>query len=117
MSKSVSAVMVMLLSLGLFFISVAPSALAQGRCRQREVIRYEQGRYDDYRYDYDRDYNYRYREEGKKQALKRVGIGTAIGAAAGGIIGGRKGALIGAGIGAAGGYLYHRGKKDRYKRY
>ncbi len=119
MSKSLSksAVMVMLLSLGLLFTSVAPSALAQGRCRQRELVRYEQDRYNDYRYDYDRDYDYRYREDGKKQTLKRVGIGTAIGAAVGGVIGGRKGALIGAGIGAAGGYVYHRSKKDRYERY
>jgi len=48
---------------------------------------------------------------------QRVLTGTALGAGAGALIGAATGsaatgALIGAGAGAAGGYLYHRGKRD-----
>jgi hypothetical protein len=125
--KSLVALM---LAVGLLLTTLAPSVLAQDRCRQRprQVSRYEQDRYYDQRsYDdryYDRRYDDRYddrryrRDEGS--AVKRVGIGALIGAAGGALIGGKKGALIGAGAGAAGGYIYHRHKRgqrdDRYRR-
>jgi hypothetical protein len=122
MKKSMKSAVVMMLALGVLLASVAPSALAQGKCRDRRRVesRYEQDRYYNSRYyddrDYrDRDYDYRYRENGTGQTVKRVGIGAGIGAVAGALIGGKKGALIGAGVGAAGGYIYHRNKRDRYR--
>lgn len=122
-----------MLAMGVFFTTMAPSALAQGRryqnqrrveqCEQnRDYNQRYQGRSFDNRYD-NRYYNdqyygnryddYRY-DNGS--AAKRVGIGAVIGAVGGALIGGKKGAIIGAGAGAAGGYIYHRSKKNDYYR-
>jgi uncharacterized protein YcfJ len=128
MSKS-AILMVMLL--GLLFVTAASDANAQNRCRNRNG--YNRGisnnyyndrnnRYDDdyrYRDSRRRDRRYEDDEDTTGKALKRTGIGAAIGAGGGALIGGKKGALIGAGVGAAGGYIYHRKKvgdqRDRYR--
>ncbi|MGE0103358.1 MAG: YMGG-like glycine zipper-containing protein [Blastocatellales bacterium] len=127
-------VMAMLLTFGLLFVAAAPSAMADGKKKNRRNV-YSSNYYDDGRYDrnqrrnvnrYDRydddDYyydRYRDREDTTGKALKRTGIGAGIGAVGGAVIGGKKGALIGAGIGAAGGYIYHRSKvnRDRNRRF
>lgn len=128
---------VMMLMMGLLFVTAAPTAEAKDRCRKRgyQSVGFDNDRYDNNRYYDDRDYrserrrrdrDYEYyneydREDTKGKVLKRAGIGAGIGALGGALIGGKKGALIGAGVGAAGGYLYHRNKvnkeRDRYYRY
>lgn len=133
MKKFNKTVLLVALALGVLFVSAAPEAMAQDRCRTRGRYvqsnyiggRYDNDRrYDNRRYDNrdyrDRDYrNYDYydREDTTGKAVKRTAIGAGIGALGGAIIGGKKGALIGAGVGAAGGYIYHRNKvnNDRYR--
>jgi Glycine zipper len=108
----VSAVL-MVLMLGLLFVSGASDAMAQGRGYRRG---------DSYRgrsYDsrtYSRGYN-RGRYIGPREAtngnlIKRTGIGAGIGLLGGALIGGKTGAIIGGAAGAAGGYIYHRKKID-----
>ena len=125
---------IMVLTAGLLFTTMAPSAFAQDRryrdqrrveqCEQNRNYnqryqersyndRYNERSYNDRYYD-NRDYDYRYNNQGS--TAKHVGIGAAIGAGVGALIGGRKGALIGAGAGAAGGYIYHRSRDNDYYR-
>ncbi|MBI1762873.1 MAG: hypothetical protein HYR56_15695 [Acidobacteria bacterium] len=106
--------------------AAAPSALANDkRCKKD---RYYTSDYRNDYYDNDRDDRYRrnrdYDDDGyyrrdrrngsSREVLRDVGIGTAVGAGGGLLLGGKKGALIGAAIGAAGGYVYNRGKKNRW---
>ena len=101
---------VMMMLLGLVFVTAAPGAMAQGRDRRyRDQGRgfYDRGRNNDdyYRRRFDR-------EDTTGNAVKRTAIGGGIGAVAGALIGGGKGALIGGGAGAAVGYIVHRKKVD-----
>jgi hypothetical protein len=104
-----SAVM-MVLMLGLLFVSGASSdAMAQGR-NYRSRSDYYRGRSYDSR-------SYRSRYIGEREAtngnlIKRTGIGAGIGLLGGALIGGKTGAIIGGAAGAAGGYIYHRKKID-----
>lgn len=117
----------MMLLAGLLFAGTAPTAFAQGQCRDRNANR--GGYYPTSGYGYQDDGYYRNRDNRRNRrneddyyydredttgnAIKRTGIGAGVGAAGGALIGGKKGALIGAGIGAAGGYLYHRNKVNQ----
>jgi len=117
----------MMLVFGLLSVTVAPNAMAQGRCRNRNgsySSNYYQGRnINDRNYNreyYGSRYDDRYdREDTTGNAVKRSALGAGIGALGGALIGGKKGALIGAGAGGAGGYIYHRVKvnreRDRYR--
>ena len=103
---------VMMLLLGLVFVTAAPGAMAQGRDRRyRDQGRgfYDRGRHDNHRDYYGRRFE---REDTTGNAVKRTAIGGGIGAVAGALIGGGKGALIGGGAGAGVGYLIHRKKVD-----
>jgi hypothetical protein len=105
---------VMMLLLGMLFVTAAPGAMAQGRDRRN----WDHGSRFDRRYDGDRDFNrdrFRRRfdrEDTTGNAVKRTAIGGGVGAVAGALIGGGKGALIGGGAGAAVGYIIHRKKVD-----
>jgi hypothetical protein len=123
-----------LLVSGLLLTAAAPAALAQDRNCRRGNYRtsayygndyYDRGRnYDYYNVqdrnsrrrsrDYDDYYDRRDRRESNREVLRDVGIGAAAGAGGGVLLGGKKGALIGAAIGAAGGYVYNRGKRNRW---
>ncbi len=133
MTKTIQKSAILMLLFGLFLVTAAPNAMAQGKCRNRGGRGgyapvnnyYDDGNYRrnrDYERDrYSRDYDYdRYdREDTTGKAVKRTAIGAGIGTLGGALIGGKKGALIGAGVGAAGGYIYHKNKvdKDRDRRY
>ncbi len=132
------SVIVMMLVFGILLTTAAPSALAgDKKCKKgnyytanyRDDDNYERDRdarrrrerdyVDDNYYQRDRrsssdDYYQRDRRNTSKEVLRDVGIGAAVGAGGGVLLGGKKGALIGAAIGAAGGYVYNRGKKNRW---
>ncbi len=130
-NRIIKQAMAMLLTFGLLFVAAAPSAMADGKKKNRRGEYSRKFNDDNYRdrdnrrnnrniryvnrYDDDDYYRNRWRdrEDTTGKALKRTGIGAGIGALGGAVIGGKKGALIGAGIGAAGGYIYHRNKVNR----
>jgi hypothetical protein len=110
--KIQTSAVLMVLMLGMLFVSGAPSAMAQGRgYRSRDSY----GRSYDSR-GFTRGYR-RGRYIGPREAtngnlIKRTGIGAGIGLLGGALIGGKTGAIIGGAAGAAGGYIYHRKKID-----
>jgi hypothetical protein len=120
------SVMVMMLVFGILLTTAAPSALAGDKRCKRGSNYYTSNYNDDYYdrdqrrrqnrdYEYNDDYYRRDRRNGaSREVLRDVGIGAAVGAGGGVLLGGKKGALIGAAIGAAGGYVYNRGKKNRW---
>jgi hypothetical protein len=110
--KMQASAVLMVLMLGLLFVSAAPSAMAQGKYYRS---RSNYGRSYDSR-TYNRGYS-RGRYIGPREAtngnlIKRTGIGAGIGLLGGALIGGKTGAIIGGAAGAAGGYIYHRKKID-----
>ena len=118
-------VVVAMLVFGMLLTTAAPAALAKDKnCKRGN--NYVSSRYDDdyyvrdsqrrrnRDYDYDDDYYRRDRRGSSKEVLRDVGIGAAVGAGGGVLLGGKKGALIGAAIGAAGGYVYNKGKRNRW---
>jgi hypothetical protein len=115
-------VIVTMLVLGMLFTAAAPAALAKDKGRKSRSY-YTSSYNDDYydrdsrrrrNRDYDDDYYRRDRRNSTGETLRDVGIGAAVGAGGGALLGGKKGALIGAAIGAAGGYVYNKGKRNRW---
>lgn len=115
-------VIVTMLVLGMLLTTAAPAALAKDKNCKRGNYYTTSNYYDDYydrdsrrrNRDYDDDYYRRDRRQTSKEVLRDVGIGAAVGAGGGVLLGGKKGALIGAAIGAAGGYVYNKGKRNRW---
>jgi hypothetical protein len=123
LNKTMQKGVIVMLVFGLLLTVSAPAALAgDKKCKKDNY--YTANYYDNNDYDrdsrrrrnrdYDDDYYRRDRRGSSKEVLRDVGIGAAVGAGGGVLLGGKKGALIGAAIGAAGGYIYNRGKKNRW---
>jgi hypothetical protein len=111
--KIQTSAVLMILMLGIIFVSAEPSAMAQGRYYRRGDS-YRGRSYDNRGFDrgYRRGRYIGPREATNGNLIKRTGVGAGIGLLGGALIGGKTGAIIGGAAGAAGGYIYHRKKID-----